>query len=73
MLIFFKPYLQGYGSETKALAMGGMVLPMMFMDYGLTQTFLSHNSGRMVFVSMMMCLGGLVLNAAEDNEIHDAI
>jgi O-antigen ligase len=73
MLIFFKPYLHGYGSEAKALAMGGMVLPMMFIDYGLTQTFLSHNSGRMVFVSMMMCLGGLVLNTAEDNKAYDAV
>lgn len=66
MLMFFKPYLQGYGSDVKALAMGGMVLPMMFMDFGLTQAFLSHNSGRMVFVSLLMCLGAFVLNAAEN-------
>lgn len=66
MLWFFKPYLHGYGQNTKALAMGGMVLPMMYMDFGLTQAFLSHNSGRMVFVSLLMCLGALVLNAAED-------
>jgi O-antigen ligase len=72
MLMFFKTYLHGFGQEAHALAIGGMVLPMMFMDFGLTQTFLSHNSGRMVFVSMLMCLGGLVLNAAEDNEAHDA-
>lgn len=66
MLIFFKPYLHGYGADTKALAMGGMVLPMMYMDFGLTQAFLSHNSGRMVFVSLLMCLGALLLNATED-------
>lgn len=68
MLMFFKPYLQGYGAEVKALAMGGMVLPMMYMDFGLTQVFLSHNSGRMVFVSLLMCLGALVLNAAEKTQ-----
>ena len=66
MLWFFKPYLYGYSANTKALAMGGMVLPMMYMDFGLTQVFLSHNSGRMVFVSLLMCLGALVLNATED-------
>lgn len=66
MLWFFKPYLYGYSANTKALAMGGMVLPMMYMDFGLTQAFLSHNSGRMVFVSLLMCLGALVLNASED-------
>jgi O-antigen ligase len=68
MLMFFKPYLHGYGPEVKALAMGGMVLPMMYMDFGLTQVFLSHNSGRMVFVSLLMCLGALVLNAAEKSQ-----
>lgn len=68
MLLFFKPYLHGYGANVKALAMGGMVLPMMYMDFGLTQTFLGHNSGRMVFVSLLMCLGALVLNAAENGE-----
>lgn len=68
MLMFFKPYLRGYGPEVKALAMGGMVLPMMYMDFGLTQVFLSHNSGRMVFVSLLICLGALVLNAAEKSQ-----
>jgi O-antigen ligase len=65
MLRFFNPYLQGYGADVKSLAMGGMVLPMIFMDFGLTTAFLSHNSGRMMFVSMLMCLGALLLNAAE--------
>lgn len=68
LFMFFKPYLHGYGANVKALAMGGMVLPMMYMDFGLTQTFLGHNSGRMVFVSLLMCLGALVLNAAENGE-----
>lgn len=66
MLMFFKPYLYGYGTDVKALAMGGMVLSMMYVDFGLTQAFLSHNSGRMVFVSLLMCFGALLLNAAED-------
>lgn len=66
MLMFFKPYLNGYGPEARALAMGGIVLTTMYIDFGLTQTFLSHNSGRMVFVSLLMCLGALLLNVIED-------
>lgn len=63
MLFFFKPYLQDARTDVRALAMAGMVIPMMFMDFGLTQTFLSHNSGRMVLCGLWMCVAGLMLNA----------
>jgi O-antigen ligase len=63
MLFFFKPYLQDVRTDVRALAMAGMVIPMMFMDFGLTQTFLSHNSGRMVLCGLWMCVAGLMLNA----------
>ena len=65
MLMFFRPYLQHAHPDVRALAMAGMVVPMMFMDFGLTQTFLSHNSGRIVLCSLWMCLAGLMLNAIE--------
>ncbi len=65
MLLFFKPYLHDSRPDVRALAMAGMVIPMMFMDFGLTQTFLSHNSGRIVLCSLWMCLAGLMLNAIE--------
>ena len=67
MFLFFKPYLQDTRPEVCTLAMAGMVIPMMYMDFGLTQTFLSHNSGRIVLCSLWMCVAGLMLNAAEDN------
>ena len=72
MVFFFRPYLNAINVEVKSLAMVGMVIPMMFMDFGLTQVFLSHNSGRMVLVSLWVCAAALMLNAAEDNESHDA-
>lgn len=72
MFVFFKPYLRHPNFEVRSLAMAGMVVPMMFMDFGLTQVFLSHNSGRMVLVSLWMCVAALLLNAAEDNRSHDA-
>jgi O-antigen ligase len=67
MLMFFKPYLQDAPPDVRALAIAGMVIPMMYMDFGLTQTFLSHNSGRIVLCSLWMCLAGLMLNELDDN------
>jgi O-antigen ligase len=66
MLWFFKPYLKTADIEVKSLAMAGMVIPMMYMDFGLTQLFLGHNSGRMVLVSLWMCAAALLLNANEE-------
>lgn len=65
MMMFFKPYLHDDRPDVRGLAMAGMVIPMMFMDFGLTQTFLSHNSGRIVLCSLWMSVAGLMLNAAE--------
>lgn len=65
---FFKPYLKTADIEVKSLAMAGMVIPMMYMDFGLTQLFLGHNSGRMVLVSLWMCTAALLLNAAEPSK-----
>jgi O-antigen ligase len=65
LLWFFKPYLKDTDVEVKSLAMAGMVIPMMYMDFGLTQLFLGHNSGRMVLVSLWMCAAALLLNANE--------
>lgn len=71
MLLFFRPYLNHAAVEVRSLAMAGMVIPMMYMDFGLTQTFLSHNSGRVVLCSLWMCVAGLMLNAVEDNQTHE--
>ena len=68
MLIFFKPYLHDESPDVRALAMAGMVIPMMFMDFGLTQTFLSHNSGRVVLCGLWMCVAGLMLNAVHNRK-----
>lgn len=65
MLMFFKPYLSHEDDEVRALAIAGMVIPMMYLDFGITQTFLSHNSGRVVLCGFWMCVAGLLLNAVE--------
>jgi O-antigen ligase len=71
MILFFRPHLHALNVEVKSLAMAGMVTPMMYMDFGLTQVFLSHNSGRMVLVSLWMCVAALLLNANEEQ--NDAV
>jgi O-antigen ligase len=71
MVLFFKPYLHDSRPDVRAFAMAGMVIPMMFMDFGLTQTFLSHNSGRIVLCSLWMCVAGLMLNAVVCQEEND--
>ena len=72
MLLFFRPHLHHRSVEVRSLAMAGMVIPMMYMDFGLTQTFLSHNSGRIVLCSLWMCAAALMLNALEDNNAHQS-
>ena len=66
MLYFFKLYLHHANAEVRALAMAGMVVSMMFMDFAVTQSFLTHNSGRVVLCSLWMCLAGLMLNEKDD-------
>lgn len=69
MLLFFAPHKYHASSEVRALAIAGMVVPMMYMDFGLTQTFLSHNSARVMFSALLMCLAGLMLNAIDQSRI----
>ena len=68
MLMFFRPHLDDARENVRALAMAGMVIPMMFMDFGLTQAFLSHNSGRIVLCGLWMCVAALMLNATLSQE-----
>ncbi len=67
MFLFFGPHKSSTNPEVRSLAVAGMVVPMMYMDFGLTQTFLSHNSGRVVLSALWMCLAALMLNALEED------
>ena len=66
MLFYFRPHLHDERESVRALSMAGMVVPMMYMDFGLTQVFLSHNSGRIVLVGFLMCIAALMSNAIDD-------
>ncbi len=71
MLFCFRPHLQDESESVRALAMGGMVVLMMYMDFGLTQVFLSHNSGRVVLVGFLMCIAALMSNAIDEKDLGD--
>lgn len=66
MLFYFRPHLHDERESVRALSMAGMVVPIMYMDFGLTQVFLSHNSGRIVLVGFLMCIAALMSNAIDD-------
>lgn len=65
MMIFFRPYINHHDLNVRSCALAGTVVPIMFMDFALTQAFLTHNSGRMMLVAIWMCLAALMLNAIE--------
>lgn len=65
MFFYFRPHLNDDRKSVRALSMAGMVVPMMYMDFGLSQVFLSHNSGRIVFVGFWMCIAALMSNAID--------
>lgn len=44
--------------ELRSLAVAGVLLPVAFIDYGLTQVFLTHNSGVMMYAFLLAVLWG---------------
>jgi O-antigen ligase len=63
--IYFLRFTKGYGVEVTSLAMAGLIIPISYIAFGLTQVFLGHNSGRMVLVSLWMTVAALLFNAVE--------
>ncbi|RBI69788.1 ligase [Vreelandella sulfidaeris] len=45
--------------ELRSLAVAGVLLPVAFIDFGLTQVFLTHNSGVMMYAFLLAVLWGL--------------
>lgn len=59
-LRLFTKRLTSSNMELRAVATAGAILPVAFMDFGLTQTFLSHNSGVMIYAFWLVILWGSV-------------
>lgn len=73
MLAFFKLYLNHEHVKIRSLASAGVVVLMMFIDFGLTQVFLSHNSGRIVLCCALISIGALMLNELDYFHSHKTV
>ncbi|XUO84692.1 O-antigen ligase family protein [Halomonas sp. KM007] len=50
--------LQASDLTTRAVATAGVLLPVTFLDFGLSQVFLGHNSGVMMYAFLLVVLWG---------------
>ncbi|OPX54368.1 O-antigen ligase [Oceanospirillum multiglobuliferum] len=55
-VLLFKPYLKHKNSDVRASAMAGCLLSFCYFDFGLTQGFLLHNSGTMMFAFTLVII-----------------
>ncbi|GGB50136.1 hypothetical protein GCM10011502_24210 [Oceanisphaera marina] len=58
--------------ELRALATAGAILPVAFMDFGLSQVFFGHNSGVMVYAFWLVVLWG-TLRAYESEKVAPGV
>ncbi|CEP36891.1 Lipid A core-O-antigen ligase [Halomonas sp. R57-5] len=55
----FSEYLRHSNLEIRAVAVAGFLLPVAYIDFGITQTFLGHNSGVMMYAFLLAILWGI--------------
>ncbi|WGI26638.1 O-antigen ligase family protein [Halomonas alkaliantarctica] len=56
---FFAKELGASDLSLRATATAGVLLPVTYIDFGLTQSFLSHNSGVMMYAFLLAVLWGI--------------
>lgn len=64
-LWYFNPYLKNPDLSIRALAVSGTILPVAYIDFGLSQTFLSHNSGVMMYALWLVIWAACLRNTIE--------
>ena len=64
-IIAFSAYLRHKDLAKRSLAVVGVLLPFVFIDFGLTQAFLRHNSGVMMYAAFLMVFAGYFKVARE--------
>ena len=57
-LRLFARQLQAKGYELRSLAVAGVLLPVTYIDFGLSQVFMAHNSGVMMYAFWLAVLWG---------------
>lgn len=58
----FAKQINAKNLATRAVATAGVLLPVTFMDFGLSQAFLTHNSGVMMYAFLLAVLWGVYAN-----------
>ena len=66
----FAQQLQAPYLPTRAVATAGVLLPVTFLDFGLSQVFLEHNSGVMMYAFMLVVLWGCYRATARQEVQH---
>lgn len=61
----FGRYINHPSLPLRAVAVAGLLLPAAYIDFGLSQTFLAHNSGVMIFAFWLMVWAGYLRNLIE--------
>lgn len=62
----FARQLQAKNLSTRAIATAGVLLPVTYIDFGLTQSFLTHNSGVMMYAFLLATLWGVYVNVVRN-------
>lgn len=74
LLLYVVPirlFREGFGEadvKVRALAIGGVVTVIMYIDFGLSQVFFERNSGRMVYMTWVPILWALYWNERQARE-----
>lgn len=77
-LVLFWPTAQRLGQPQSlmqvdrtalALRLCGLALPVLYVGFGLTQSFLAHNSGRMVYLFMTILLYAALVGYEQENKL----
>ncbi|MDQ7727267.1 O-antigen ligase family protein [Halomonas sp. SpR8] len=55
----FGEYLGHANLEVRSIALAGVLLPIAYIDFGLTQAFLAHNSGVMMYAFLLAVVWGI--------------
>lgn len=64
----FARQLHAQNLATRSVATAGVLLPVTYIDFGLSQAFLTHNSGVMMYAFILVVLWGVIVNQSKISE-----
>lgn len=75
LLLYLIPMRLFYGFfsaplEVRSIAIAGVILCVSYVDFGLTQSFMAHNSGVMIYSFSLVLFWSLVRSYNENGRIH---